>query len=88
MLAIVIGDTMVKYYGVISDPVLKDADIISGDYEWKPGTEGIGDRFGTVCHWFTDYGDFLDHIDYITDKLGLRLNDPENIVEVFEWTQS
>ena len=73
---------MTKYYGVIADPMFKDADIISGEYNWKPSTESIGDMFGTVCHWFTDYGDFLDHIEYITDKLGFKVNEPENITKV------
>ncbi len=73
---------MPKYYGLISDPVLKDADIISGDFDWKPCNETIGGMFGTVCHWFTDYEAFLNHIEYVTNKLGFMLNDPENIIEV------
>ena len=74
---------MTKYYGVICDPLLKDMEVITTDkFDFKPGTETIGDIFGTVCHWFTEPDKMLDFIEYGIENLGFCLNNPKEMVEI------
>ena len=73
---------MTRYLGIISDPVTKRSELIKGDFKWKPHTETIGDPFGTVCHWFTDPDEMLDHIEYLNKRLGFRLDNPQEIPEM------